>query len=76
MEDATEALMTPREVAIYLGMHEETIREALREGRLPGVRLGRSWRVPARLLNEWIGRRAQSGERSVTNTNLGMAQKG
>lgn len=40
-------LMTVVEAARVLRLHPDTVRRLLREGRLRGVRVGRSWRVPA-----------------------------
>lgn len=41
--------VTTAEAAVSLGLHEETIREMLRDGRLHGVKLGKAqqhrWRV-------------------------------
>jgi excisionase family DNA binding protein len=36
---------TPKYVAEAASLHEETIRSALRTGRLPGVRFGAHWRI-------------------------------
>jgi excisionase family DNA binding protein len=36
---------TPKYVAAAVSVHEETIRGALRSGRLPGVRIGTQWRI-------------------------------
>lgn len=36
---------TPRYVADAVSLHVETIRDALRSGRLPGVRVGSHWRI-------------------------------
>lgn len=37
--------VTPKEAAVILGYNVETVLRALRAGRLPGVRLGRTWRI-------------------------------
>ena len=45
-----ETLMTPAQVAQRLQVTERTVASWLRTGRLPGVKLGRLWRVhPAAL---------------------------
>lgn len=44
------------EVARRLGRHPDTIREDLRAGRLPGVKIGRSWRVVAADLDAHLKR--------------------
>jgi excisionase family DNA binding protein len=38
-------LLTPKEVADLWGCHERTVTRQLLDGSLPGVRIGRSWRV-------------------------------
>jgi len=61
-DDRTEGLMDKLEgktsfrvpeVAELLDYSEETIRRKLRSGDLPGVKLGKSWRVSREALEEW-----------------------
>jgi len=61
-DDRTEGLMDKlegktsfrvSEVAELLDYSEETIRRKLRSGDLPGVKLGKSWRVSREALEEW-----------------------
>lgn len=47
-------LLRPMEVAEVLGIGRSRAYELIREGQLPTVRLGRSVRVPADRLREWI----------------------
>jgi excisionase family DNA binding protein len=49
---AEERLLTVDDVALRLGRHPDTVREDLRRGRLPGLKLGRSWRIRASDLEE------------------------
>jgi len=48
-------LMTPVEVARYLGLRPRTVVEWLREGKLPGIKLQccRQWRVNPEHLYVW-----------------------
>ena len=39
-------LLTPSEVADWLGVKPQTVTKWLRQGRLKGIKLGRLWRVP------------------------------
>jgi excisionase family DNA binding protein len=39
-------LLSPNIAAIYLGLSKATIYRLIREGKLPAVRLGRTYRVP------------------------------
>lgn len=49
-----EQLLTPEEAALQLGITPRTIREWLRNGKLPGVKLGRLWRVKETDLEAFI----------------------
>jgi excisionase family DNA binding protein len=44
MEDI-ENYLTPEEAAEILKLHPETVRRMLNDGRLPGAKLGGSWRI-------------------------------
>lgn len=45
MLDALEEVYTPKEVAKALKLSEKTVLQYLREGRLPGFRVGKHWRI-------------------------------
>jgi excisionase family DNA binding protein len=45
MMDDLEEVFTPKEVAKALKLSEKTVLQYLREGRLPGFRVGKHWRV-------------------------------
>jgi excisionase family DNA binding protein len=45
MMDVLEEVFTPKEVAKALKLSEKTVLQYLREGRLPGFRVGKHWRV-------------------------------
>lgn len=61
-----ERYLTTQEAARILRVHENSIRKWLKEGRLPGVRLGNRWRIslPAidRMMEEAARARLSSGE--------------
>lgn len=48
--DAFIPPFTPDQVAEMMGCEPGTIEDALRRGDLPGVKLGKGWRIPARAL--------------------------
>jgi excisionase family DNA binding protein len=55
--DATiSTLFTVREVADRLGVHPETIRRLIHDGRLDAVRVGRVLRVEGRSLDGFLAR--------------------
>lgn len=39
------ALLTVQEAAKLLRVHEDSLRRSLKEGKLPGVKIGRVWRI-------------------------------
>lgn len=55
-------MITVREAARILRVHEQTVREAVQAGRLPAVRLGRVYRIPASAILRPGGERAPMGE--------------
>lgn len=51
---ATEKLLTPQDAAQRLNVVTKTVREWLKRGELPGVKLGRNWRIREEDLNAYI----------------------
>jgi excisionase family DNA binding protein len=49
-------LFSVREVADQLGVHPETIRRLIHDGRLEAVRIGRVLRVPGHAVDEFLAR--------------------
>ncbi len=47
-------IMTTREVAKYLKLHEITICKLAKEGKIPGVQIGRMWRFDKGTIDKWI----------------------
>jgi excisionase family DNA binding protein len=45
MVDELDEVYTPKEVAKALKLSEKSVLQYLREGRLPGFRVGKHWRV-------------------------------
>lgn len=41
-----DVLMTVEETAAFVGCSRAKVARMLRDGHLPGIRIGRSWRVP------------------------------
>jgi excisionase family DNA binding protein len=50
-------MMTVREVAGYLRMHEMTIYRMARQGEIPAYKVGNRWRFNRKRLQEWLGER-------------------
>jgi excisionase family DNA binding protein len=58
--DVAIPLMTVREVADFLGVHEKTVLRLVAKGRLPCVRVGRSVRYIPSDISRWVS--ARKGE--------------
>ena len=54
-EDVTMAkIMTTKEVARYLRLHEITVGKYAAEGKIPAIRIGRVWRFDKEAIDRWI----------------------
>ena len=53
MKDRTQ-IMTTKEVAKYLGVHEMTVYRWLKKGVLPGFKIGGRWRSKKDLLDAFL----------------------
>jgi excisionase family DNA binding protein len=47
-------ILTPEQVADYLQVRKDTVYRYIRDGKLPAVRLGRSYRVPRENLDLFL----------------------
>ena len=66
-------MLSAREVAEYLGIHEKQVYRLLRQGRLPGTRVTGRWVFSRRLVAEWIeacSRQAVRPNSSKAKTNI------
>lgn len=50
-------MLTPSEIAEKLNLHPNTVRDYLKTGILPGVKLGRVWRVEEEDLYKFLKER-------------------
>ena len=53
-EDTMAEIMTTREIAKYLKLHEITICKYAAEGKIPAIRIGRVWRFDKEAIDKWI----------------------
>ncbi|HJU29670.1 MAG TPA: helix-turn-helix domain-containing protein [Candidatus Binataceae bacterium] len=51
-------ILTIDELAEYLRVHPTTIYRLLRQGRLPGFRVGDNWRFRRNLIEQWQARQS------------------
>ncbi len=50
-------IMTPREAAEYLNLHVRTIYRLVKNGKIPGSKIGGSWRFKRDVLDYWVSGR-------------------
>jgi len=60
MNVTENGIMTVQEVAEYLRLNEMTIYRLAQEGKLPALKIGRSWRFKKELIDEWFRRSAEA----------------
>ena len=48
-------IMTTKEIAKYLKLHEITICKYAVQGRIPAIRIGRVWRFDKDAIDKWNG---------------------
>jgi len=51
LADMEDGLLTPEAAADYLKMHVDSVRRLLRQKKLPGVKVGGSWRIRSSALD-------------------------
>jgi len=56
-------ILTPREAAEYLSVHVRTIYRLVKNGEIPGRKVGGSWRFKKDTLDGWL-----SGKESLSIT--------
>lgn len=53
-EPVMPKIMTTKEIAKYLKLHEITICKYAAEGKIPAIRIGRVWRFDKDAIDRWI----------------------
>ena len=54
MNQSSAVMMTVHEVAVYLKVHQATIYRLLKNGEIPGFRIGSDWRFNRESISKWI----------------------
>ena len=69
-EHGEHELMTCEEAATYLRLHVRTVGRLLKQGKLPGVKVGRQWRLRRADLDAYVRgvapRSGDSGDAAAT----------
>ena len=68
---ATE-LLNVEEVAKILQLHAMTVYRLVKEGKLPGFKVGGRWRFHRSTLEDWMVDRAQVARLEAENRRLGL----
>jgi excisionase family DNA binding protein len=55
-ESILAQIMTTKEMAKYLKLHQITICKLSKEGKIPAIQIGRVWRFDKEAIDEWIAR--------------------
>jgi excisionase family DNA binding protein len=55
-ESILAQIMTTKEMAKYLKLHAITICKLCKEGKIPGIQIGRVWRFDKEVIDEWIAK--------------------
>jgi len=55
----TDEILTLKEVAVYLKLAEKTAYRLTAEGKLPGFKVGGSWRFKRSEIETWIERQVE-----------------
>jgi excisionase family DNA binding protein len=58
-------ILTVHEVAEYLRMSEAKVYRLVKEGHLPVIRIGKTWRFRKDLLDDWLTKCAESSMQSA-----------
>jgi putative molybdopterin biosynthesis protein len=56
-----EEMMSTKEVAKYLGIHEKQVYALIKSKRIPSTRVTGKWVFPRKLIDEWIESNAKTG---------------
>ncbi len=57
----SEEMMSTREIAKYLGIHEKQVYALIKSKRIPSTRVTGKWVFPKKLIDEWIESNAKMG---------------
>lgn len=55
-------LYTPEEVGEMLSVKESTVRNWMRNGTMPGIKIGKFWRVPEEALESYLEKKTEEIE--------------
>lgn len=65
------SVLTVKDVARELHVHEETVKDWLRSGKLPGFKVGRDWRVRRESLDAALAEMERETRRALDKKETG-----
>ena len=68
----SDAMLSTKEVAAYLGIHEKQVYALIKAGRIPGTRVTGKWVFPKKLIDAWIEEDARGGLRQARERSRSM----
>jgi excisionase family DNA binding protein len=63
--DQEASVMTVHDVADYLRLSEAKVYKMAKEGHVPALRMGKTWRFKKELIDEWIRRETENSQRAI-----------
>jgi excisionase family DNA binding protein len=57
--DPAGCIMTVHDIAVYLRLSEAKVYKLAKEGQLPALRVGKSWRFRKDTIDEWMRRQME-----------------
>lgn len=71
-----EQILNVNQVAQILHLHAMTVYRLVKEGKLPGFKVGGRWRFDRHSLEDWMVDRAQVARLEAENRKLGIGNGG
>jgi excisionase family DNA binding protein len=63
----SDRVMTLQQAAEFLQIDVDTLRVLVRQGKVPGAKVGRQWRLEEGLLREWLRERSLEPKSAAAN---------
>lgn len=61
---ADDTLLNVKQVAQYLQLKESTIYSWAQDGKIPAIKIGRTWRFRRSDLDDWLEQHLQAGDQA------------
>jgi excisionase family DNA binding protein len=58
MVNSADAVMTIRELSVYLKVSKSTLYKLAQQGKVPGQKVGKHWRFHKEAIDRWLDRQA------------------